>query len=277
MSVMRCVAVLMLVNALWLTPVLGDETDAGKLLQQAVETYQAALENAERSRRLQLFGQAEALFAKAALALTADHQQPPSADLLINLGNAALGAEHLGSAILAYRQSLQADPGNRRAQQNLAHARTLLPNWVPKPDDDLASSSFFNWTRYLRSEDWLGVAAVVFLIASFLTALYLARGKSITRNLAVVFGLVWLGTLLYSFATSRASGAPAAVVIIDEVIARSADSVNSPARFAQPLPGGSEVRIQEDRGYWMRVQLADSRECWLPASALQTVELKRIP
>jgi hypothetical protein len=221
---------------------------------------------------VQLFGRAEALFLRVIDQQKAeDANHPLSADLYLNLGNAALGAEHLGPAIIAYRRALLSDPTHARARQNLQHARTLLPDWVPTPDEDGRIGSFFDWTRRLRQGEWFGVAAIAFLIMMMLAAIYMRTGKSAARNLAVLIGILWIGMLGRALLDRTRESAPPAVVVVPEVTARSADSINAPARFPEPLPGGSELQIEENRDDWIRVRLYDTREAWLPASAIEII------
>ncbi len=246
--------------------------DSRDLLQQAIETYQSALDTSDRGQRVQSFSRAESLFASAIQQQwTEDPSHRTSADLYVNLGNAALGAEHLGPAILAYRRALLADPKHRRARQNLQHARGLLPDWVPTPEENIAIGSFFDWTRGLKPADWSGLAAIAFLITMLLAAVYLRTGKATARHLAIVFGIIWIGTLAKPLIDQSKQSQRLAVVIVPDVIARSADSINAPARFPEPLPSGSELYILDDRDDWIRVQLFDSREAWVPASAIDVV------
>jgi SH3-like domain-containing protein len=62
-----------------------------------------------------------------------------------------------------------------------------------------------------------------------------------------------------------------AVVVAREVVARSADSIHAPARFARPLPTGTEVEILESRDEWLRIALANGREAWVRASSVAIV------
>ena len=249
----------------------NDDLDAH--IDQAVKVYQSALDEVDRSSRVPKFRRAETLFAQV---IERQHAEFPdqvlSADLYLNLGNAALGAEHLGPAILAYRRALLIDPNHRRARQNLEHARTLLPGWVETPEEDtLSLGSFFDWTHGFTPRDWYGVAACCFLIAMVFVAVYLRANASSMRYLALVFGFLWISTLLWAWLVTSQASVLDAVVIVPEVTARSADSVNSPARFREPLPSGVELSIVDDRDDWIRVQLSDSRQAWLPASAVESL------
>lgn len=234
------------------------------LLEQGVQVYQKAIDTKDRNRRVDLFSQAQAIFSN----LVQQQSESVSAELYLNLGNAALGAEDLGQAILAYHQALAAQPKNARAQQNLQHARSLLPDWIPQPEDSVSFGSFFDWAKRMRPTDWFGLAAITFMIALAALAIYVRTDSTAIRNAGILAGCLWLALLLRGLTASQASDTQLAVVTASEITVRSADSINAPARFAQPLVGGAEVKIVTDRDDWLRIQLFDGREGWVPRSAL---------
>lgn len=240
--------------------------DRVERLTEAVDAYRAAQELTSREARLAAFARSERLFAS-----TAELGQP-NAELLLNQGNAALQAERLGQAVAAYRAALAIDPGHPTARQNLDHARSLLPEWVPKPVEDSVVDTLFFWQRSVSAAQLQAATAIGFLVLAALVAVTLALRSRTSRAAAWLAGLVWLG-LLGSTLVKQFSGSSgtAAVVIADEVIARAADSFNAARRFQQPLPAGTELDILERRDQWTRVRLANGREAWLPASAIATI------
>jgi hypothetical protein len=245
---------------------------AEQLLDEAVGQYRAALDCTDRDERLAAFRRAELLFAQ----LVGGDKEGRSdairnADLYVNLGNAALGAERLGPAMLAYRRALALDPDHHRASQNLDHARTLLPDWVPRPEKGGLLDTFFFWSRRLSVIELQTYAAFAFLIAAGLLACSIRWRQPMLRNLAVLPGFVWILLLGVMLLRSSGDDGAAAVVIIPEVTARSADSPGAPPRLPQPLPSGTEVQIVETREEWSRVRLFDGRDVWLPASAVDWV------
>ena len=169
-----------------------------------------------------------------------------NADLYVNLGNAALGAERLGPAVLAYRRALALDPNHHRAEQNLEHARTLLPDWVPRPERGGLLTTFFAWVGRLSTNELQTLAVLTFFVAVALVACAIRWRQPTFRNLAVIPGIVWLMLLSVSLSRSFGRADDAAVVIVPETIARSADSAGAPARLPQPLPSGTEVRVVEN-------------------------------
>jgi hypothetical protein len=241
-------------------------------LADAVRAYQAALDCRNREERLARFRRAELLFLRLTEGSDGGDAQPVrNPDLYTNLGNAALGAERLGPAILAYRRALLLDPDHHRAGQNLRHARTLLPAWVPRPATGGLFDTFFAWRNRLSQHELQLAAASAFLIAALLLAAAIRWRSPNLRNLAIVPASIWLVLLLFLVARSTGDAHQDAVVIIPEVIARSADSAGAPPRLLEPLPGGTEVEVIEVRGSWTQVRLFDGRDAWLPTSALESI------
>lgn len=257
-----------LLLCLWIgsTPGLGAAADPQDTLAQAVAAYMQAQEATLRDERLAGFRQAQRLFEHAA------GQGVRSADLYANLGNAALQAERLGPAILAYRRALELDPNHARASQNLRHARTLLPAWVPRPGPEGALESFFFWRNLLSPAEQAGIAALAFLLGALLLAAAIRWRSPLARTLAVLPLLAWLGLLISAAIETRGGGKDAAVIVADETVGRGADSHNARARFAEPLPGGTEVRVRETREHWVHIVLADGRDAWVARAAVATLE-----
>jgi len=256
-------------SAVWAQASPGVSSETLELLERAVDDYTEALENNDRAARLGGFRNAERLFAAAA------SQIDTTPELQVNLGNAALAAERLGPAILAYRRALLVEPTHMRAGQNLDHARSLLPNWVPRPEPAglLAGGPLL---RQISDRSNLPfVASAVFAVAALLFAAGLRGDRAGLRLWAAVFALGWLALLAWDALDAGGSGPRSAVVIPDEATARSADSVLAPTALPQPLPGGAEVRWIESRAPWARVRLANGRDVWLLESGLAFVDERR--
>ena len=204
-----------------------------ELLDEAVGEYRSALDCTDREQRVAKFRHAELLFARLAngeeQGAGAPGQSIHNPNLYVNLGNAALGAEQLGPAILAYRRALQLDPNHHRARQNLVYARTLLPDWVPRPEEGGWFDTFFAWSNRLTHAEFEMLAAVTFLIATGLLAGSIYWRQTGLRNLAVIPACFWLLLLGLMLFNQGRNSRGAAVVIVPEVVARSAD-------WSAPLP-----------------------------------------
>jgi tetratricopeptide (TPR) repeat protein len=239
--------------------------DTRALLEQAIDAYTLALNTEARDVRLEGFRRAERLFGRVI------ESGLDSPDLYVNLGNAALQAERLGGAVLAYRRALRLDPDHARALQNLEHARTLLPEWVPRPESGGVLDSFFFWHRTLSWSERSLAAAFCFALAGLLVALSVRLGQATLRNFALLPAAVWVALLASLVLDPTAWRTDQAVVTGEGIVARVADSALAPSPFPEPLPGGVEVRILEERSPWVRVRLANGRDAWVTESGISRI------
>ncbi len=242
----------------------SDELDRRERLQRALDAYAAAMAESDRDARLAGFARAERGFAS----LVADGVE--TAALFTNLGNAALQAQHPGSAVLAYHRALVLEPDAPTARQNLAHVRSRLPAWLPKRDAGEGAQRLLFY-RQIDPRTRATIAAVCFAAMAACVVLSVRRREGAFRGLAIAFGLAWASGLASLVYDARAGRDDLAVVIADEVAARSADSSLSPLALPEPLPAGVEVEILEERGGWARVRLANGRDVWVRASVVERV------
>jgi hypothetical protein len=235
----------------------------GVRIEDARAAYSEALAQTERDARTRAFTRAEGLF--RAIADTC----PDCPALLTDWGNAALGAQDLGRATLAYRRALALDPGHDRAERNLAWVRARAPAWLPRPGRESAADSLFFWHYTLSLPARHVIAAVAFAAAVLLLAPWAWRPR-LRRSLAAVPVVIWLA-MVASILSASDPGADA-VVLADATALRTADSAGAPPALPTPLPAGAEVVIRENRGSWTRVGLADGTTGWLPSSAIERVQ-----
>lgn len=238
--------------------------DPDTRLAQALSEYARALEESDRDARLAQFARAEYGFATVVAA------GAWNASLLTNLGNAALQAEHVGQAVLAYQRALRLDPDSATARQNLAHIRSLLPAWVPRPSASEGLEALFFYRR-VPATVRAHFAAGSFVFAALCLAISVRRREGAWRGLAIVGAFSWTLLLASIFFDGGSELASAAVVTTDETLARSADSRLAALALPEPLPAGAEVEILEDRAEWTRIRLHNGRDVWVLGSSVTRV------
>ena len=272
-QVLRSPAALALLLAATLTlaiPTRAAADDFTPMVQLAITTYRAALDEPERNARLDRFSKAAQLFRQAAQLQVTESDQLPSASLWTNAGNASLQAEDLGHAILAYRRALEIDPANSVAQTNLRIARQQLPQHLQPQRDTSIWSTLFFWNEIFagRAATW---AACCFAIAAIFWAISIRFNKPLARNLAVVPLTLWGALLLSAFVSAQRDKSAGAVLIEGDVTARTADSKNAPPQFSSPLVAGVEVSIIQNRLDWVQAMLPSGDKTWLPASSVELI------
>ena len=98
------------------------------------------------------------------------------------------------------------------------------------------------------------------------------RGLTAPRYLAGVSALIWLALVASLQLDNGTLGISEGVIVVADTPGRAADSINAPLRFGENLPDGAEIRILEDRGGWLHIELYNGRDAWIAESAVARVE-----
>ncbi len=234
---------------------------ASHSLEDARDAYQLAMTRTEASARRTAFARAASLLGQVAA------DRPDSPELLADWGNAALGAGDLATATLAYRRALAIDPGNGRAQQNLAWVREQVPGVFHRAHVASAADTLFFFHRWPSSQRWL-VGAAAFAIAVLLVVPWTVRRRRGLRGLAVLPLAVWIA-MLVSIVVEDHHAADA--VVMDGGVLHVADNAGAPSALTEPLPRAAEVMVVENRPSWTKIRIANGSEGWVPASAVERV------
>ncbi len=244
--------------------VVADDTAQ---VERAVQEYSAALEETQPDLQLQRFGLAEQLF-RQVVETTVAAGRRPSAQLYLNLGNAALQARHVGAAIVAWRRGLDLEPGNSLALQNLSAVRATLPESVRRNEFDELSDTLFFWTASFSTIQLQLLTAGLFLAGAMFVSAGIIRSSVLWRNMGVTMLLIWLVSLIPTVMNSFGTQQPEAVVTGADCVLRSADSENAAARLSAPLPDGTELILVQERDRWLEVEIG-GRTGWVLASKVE--------
>jgi len=196
-----------------------------------------------------------------------------NADLHANLGNAELRAGNVGLAIVSYRRAERLDPTNPIARAGLRTARSNVIVIVNPDAPRFAIDALFVWRRWVPRSLVFGVGLLAWLGLWGTLGFRAARVWRAPGGLIAACAGLALLTLGGQYAEQRTLyHGKNAVVTADEIIGRNGPSTAAyRASFADPLVGGVECVLLEERDGWRRVRLNDGRTTWLPAAALETI------
>ena len=253
-----------LVQFLWLLAILVVSTPSAAKddpMVDAINAYTEALQSTNSEHRRSGFLQAEQLFRQIA---EGNEHQPAvqNSELYLNIGNAALQNERLGPAIAAYRVSLLINPSNSSALQNLGFARSLLPDWIRNENESNFVDSLFFWTNSLSLLSLDLTAACCFAVGILFLCIGLSTQNAMLRNSSSFPFLLWMVLLLSAYGKSW-NASDTDLVMIQETTLFSADSENSSSRISKPLPDGAEIKLLQDRGRWLEVQIPGNISGWI--------------
>jgi len=199
--------------------------------------------------------------------------------LFYNLGNAYFKEDDYGRAIVNYRRARLLAPRDTDIAANLKLARAQIISQPQQTGENNQGvlSAIGHWTRnWLTINEMAMVALGAWILFAFLLILFSnARQGSLVREslqyamvvtaLALVAGLAGLSSRIYV-----ENSQPEAVVVAQEVNVTSGPGTQYVTEFA--LHNGSEARVLESRGNWVRLALGSGElQGWVPANAVETI------
>lgn len=192
-------------------------------------------------------------------------------------GNAWVLAGDLGRAVLHYRRALLLRPGDPETLSNLATARGRRRDQIDATSGRAVLETVFFWHRGLARATKRVAAAVLWLSGFGLLglALFLAGSGPRVRRLRIAGGacLLIAAALYVSVVveTVETDARDDAVLVAEEMPLRTGDGFGYPVRYENPIHSGAELRVLEDRGGWVRVELADGKSGWVPVDSIERV------
>ncbi|MCK4872826.1 MAG: hypothetical protein KAS72_08890 [Phycisphaerales bacterium] len=193
--------------------------------------------------------------------------------LRYNIGNAHLLLGDVGRAIVSYRRAERTMRGDANLQRNLAAARARVVDRIEDQQQN-GGTALLTWHTDIPAGVRFVVGACAF---STMWLVMLSRLVGIlrfrVRGIAITLLIAW--TACFTSLTVEQQQhvrTTEAVIVADEVIGRKGpDASGYEPSFTRALHGGVEVRIIEKRTGWLRVELQDGRETWLPISAVEAI------
>jgi tetratricopeptide (TPR) repeat protein len=195
-----------------------------------------------------------------------------SANLYFNLGNAHYKLNNVGPSIFYYEKALQLDPLDRDIQTNLAFAENARIDAI----EPLPKTIFSKWhtavSGILSVRGW-AIAAVTFsmLFVFFFLVYYFSvseRKKRILFAGSMLFLVLLLATLAMAFQVHGESlNDNPAIIFAESTEVKSEPSMGSEAAFT--LHEGTKVQIMERDDEWVRIQIVDGKDGWVPGTDLK--------
>jgi len=194
--------------------------------------------------------------------------------LYYNIGNCYFRLGDLGRAILNYRRAALYIPNDANLIQNLDYARSLrLDRIEEKPRTRVLQTLLFrpyDFSGHARLA-MLAVCSALFWLA---LALRLPAGRRLVPRWLPLLPAIPLLILTASLGYDRflAESEPAGVILAAETVGRKGDCDTYQPSFKEPLHGGTEFIVLQERSGWLQVELADGRRCWLRAGEVELVD-----
>lgn len=194
--------------------------------------------------------------------------------LYYNIANAYYKNGELGESILYWEKALKLNPSNADAKFNLGVAReSVLDRIEVVPEFILVK-----WVRdvkYLLSSNawaWVALSLMVLVALSLLGFRYFnALGlRRFAFIMACVFFILAVSSFIFSLSerhdvVSEGEG----IVMLPVSSVKSSPGEEGKSLFI--LHEGTRVEILDELGSWLKVQISDGRQGWMPAGDVQAI------
>jgi len=199
-----------------------------------------------------------------------NHQH--SASLYYNLGNAHYKLNNIGPSIYYYEKALLLAPNDSDIRNNLAFAENAKVDAI----EPLPKTIFYKWyhavSDLLTFNGW-AIAVVVFSLCFVLLFLLYyfsySEGKKRLFFVSSLMVILLLGMALsMAFSTFKdAINNQPAIIFAESIEVRDAPSLGSETSFT--LHEGTKVQIIARDTDWVRIEIANGKDGWIPFSDLK--------
>ena len=247
--------------ALFLLPRARGAEPAESLFLKANDLFQAGLDSPTTVARAEKIGQAVSLYERIIAG-----NGIRSGYLYYNLGNCYFHLGQLGKAILNYRRAERLLPNFSDLKHNLRSAQERRKDRIRKSQIRSISRTLFFWHYLVSLPTKIVVFSVAFSMIWIVLLLKLFLDRPVVRwglagciFFAVVFGA---SAALESY---REHVVRFGVILAEETVPRKGPGESYEASFKEALHEGTEFRLRDRQGGWLRIELDSGAGCWVNA------------
>jgi hypothetical protein len=189
--------------------------------------------------------------------------------LYYDLGNAWYKSGDLGQAIACYRRAEMLSPRDPLLRANLEFVLARREDKAVQPPDFWLVARARGLFRWLSLNEWIGVAALLYVLACGAFVLRLVRrGRSrlLDAALYACTGLLLLVAVVVGFKVHAVRGVQRGVVAPSRIAVMSGPGQDYTTEFS--LHEGAEVRIEVRRPDWLRISVGGQLRGWVPAESI---------
>jgi tetratricopeptide (TPR) repeat protein len=195
-----------------------------------------------------------------------------SAALYYNLGNAHYKLNNIGESIYYYEKALQLSPSDNDIKNNLAFAQNATVDDIEPLPETIFSKWYGSLSGILTYNGWalLSIFFSVGFVILFLV--YYISITEVRKRFFFTSSIVFLGLLMTSLTMAfmvfdQAINDHPAIIFSEKTEVRSEPNLGSQVSFS--LHEGTKVQIIARDSDWVRIEIADGKDGWIPNSELK--------
>lgn len=197
-----------------------------------------------------------------------------SPELYYNIGNTYFKMGDNAHSILYYEKALKLDPSYGDALNNLAIAQNFTLDKIEEVPDFILVT-WIREVKYLFSADvWAWITVVLAIAAAVLMLGFKFASSAVGRKLSFIFACIVFVVAISTFAFSLSEKSDAqrrshAIVTVPVSSVKSSPGDAGKSIFV--LHEGTKVSLRDDLGEWIKIELSDGRQGWVPANSIEII------
>lgn len=189
-----------------------------------------------------------------------------------NLGNAHYKLNNVASSIYYYEKALQLDPTDEDVQNNIAFARNMTIDDIPVIEKSGLQKSINKFISVYSYNTWAYLAIALSITAVVLFLLYYFSRTSLRKRIFFgtgIFAFILCGiSVFFAFQQQKIQfNNQFAIIFSEEVGIKNEPSQRGDAAFT--LHEGTKAKVLENYQGWVKIELANGTQGWLPEDDLR--------
>ncbi|GAA4448647.1 tetratricopeptide repeat protein [Rurimicrobium arvi] len=199
-------------------------------------------------------------------------QQPHTAEVYFNLGNAFYRSNKVAEAVLQYERARFCNPSLQGVADNILLAQQRIPNALKSSEDIF----FVRWWQLLSAGNkagmwaFLGLAVFLALLGFILIANTRNKYRSFAPQVYLLGGFTLSILLLLAFTSAHNARSTDKAVVMNSAAVMVPEPGQTKGQII--IPQATVVHMGEARGQWVAVELPDSRSGWMSLSDITPVQ-----
>ena len=219
-----------------------------------------------------LWNNANALYAEAQYEralegyLEIEQSGTESFDLYYNMGNTYYKMQQYAYAILYYEKALRLDPDHADALHNLTIVREQCIDRIEPIPQFFVTQWIRESYKKLPPGTWSVFSLVLLALSLTFVLLFVYAGSIRLRKASFVLAVVVFFLAVTSGIFARQSKKEATredIAIIKSAVSSVKSAPGAQGKDILVLHEGTKVRVLEEAGEWVRIELEDGRQGWL--------------
>ena len=198
-----------------------------------------------------------------------------SKQLYFNLGNTYYKLNDIPNSIYYYEKALKLDPSDIDTLNNLAYTQNMLIDKIDKLPSNQLSNILITISNLFSINQWLSIGITSFYIFLILFILYYFKRDSNSKKTYFTFSsivfcisIVFILTGITKFENQQSN--VEAIIFDKKIDFRTEPNYRSEVQFN--LHEGTKVKLKEELGDWVLVELSNGASGWLELNSIKKID-----